>query len=84
MDFQHLQPPKIELEDMNVKFSVPFRISKIKKSIRLDIQVDDESFYLIGDDPFIISYSLMKHLGDKKNLISPIDQIVLGAELGKV
>jgi hypothetical protein len=33
MDFQHLQPPKIELEDLDVKFSVPYHLKfqKLRK-----------------------------------------------------
>lgn len=84
MDFQHLQPPKIELPPLNKKYSVPFRVSRVNKSVRLDIQIGHKSYFLVGDDPFIILYSLMKHLGEDKNILTPIEQIVLGAELGRV
>lgn len=84
MDFQHLQPPKIELEDISLKYNVPFKVSKSNKNIRLDVQIIDKSYFLIGDDPFIISYSLMKYLGEDKVVLSPTDQIILGAELGRV
>jgi len=84
MDFQHLQPPKIELSNLDKKYKVPFRVSRENKNTRLDILVGNKSYYLLGDEPFIMLYSLMKYLGEDKNLFSPIEQIVLGAELGKV
>lgn len=83
-EFQHLQPPKIELESLNVQFDVPFRVSKQGKNLRLDLHIYDYSLYLIGDDPFLIAFSLMQYLGEDKKVVSAIDQLVLGAELGRV
>ncbi|MBI4156041.1 MAG: hypothetical protein HY507_02290 [Candidatus Zambryskibacteria bacterium] len=90
IDFQHLQPPKIELDNLDTVFNTSFRVSRQNKNLRLDIELGDlpaqagKKFFIIGDDPFILEYSLMKYIGEDKNLISPIDQIILGAELGRV
>lgn len=83
--FQKLQPPKIKLEPMIGAFStVPFFVSVENGAIRLDIQSSDDSFYIKGEDDFLIGYSLMKYLGDKKNIIlTPLEQLLLGAELGR-
>jgi len=50
----------------------------------LDIEVDDKSYTLKGESDFLIGYSLMKKLGSKKNLLDPVTQLLLGAELGRV
>ena len=84
IDFQHLQPPKIELENISILFNTSFKVSEQNKSLRLDIALGDKKYFIVGDDPFIIEYSLMKHIGEDKSLIPPIDQIILGAELGRV
>ncbi len=84
IDFQHLQPPKIALEEIPMLFNTSFKVARTNKSLRLDIALGDKIYFIIGDDPFIIEYSLMKHIGEDKSLLSPIDQIVLGAELGRV
>lgn len=81
-DFQQLQPPRIQLENLQQIFSVPFKVSSQGKNIHVDIKVGDETFAITADDDFLLAYSLMKHLGDKKKLLSPLEQLLLGAELG--
>jgi thymidylate synthase len=83
-DFQHLQPPKIELEGKEQKLVAPFKIAVENGQIRLDIKVGAKTYFAKHSDPFLISYSLMKFLGDNKKLLSPLDQLLLGAELGRV
>lgn len=83
-DFQHLQPPIVELPEVSEKPSVPFKVTRNGDLIRLDIKVGDESFFIEGGDEFLLEYSLMKFLGDKRKLISHQDQLYLGAELGRV
>ncbi len=80
--FQHLQPPRLEITGEEKAFSVPFKISNKGKILRVDLQLGNESFFIQGEDDFLIGYSLMKQLQDKKSLLSPLDQILLGAELG--
>lgn len=83
-DFQHLQPPKIELEGREVKLAPLFQVRKENGLIRLDIKVGAKSYFIKSNDPFLLSYSLMKYFGESKKLIAPIDQLLLGAELGRV
>ncbi len=83
-DFQHLQPPKIYLDVLPIKFNTSFKVSRKNKSIRVDLKIISDTYFIIGDDPFLICYSIMKELGDKKKYISPTDQILLGAEIGRV
>lgn len=83
-DFQHLQPPKIQLGESATQYDVPFRVSREKNQLRIDIEVDATTYTITGDNDFLIEYSLMKLLGEKKNLISPLHQMLLGAELNRV
>ncbi|MBI1974578.1 MAG: hypothetical protein HYS51_01895 [Candidatus Zambryskibacteria bacterium] len=83
-DFQHLQPPKIELKGKKIKLAVPFKVTDDNGLIRLDIKIGPKSYFIKSNDPFLLSYSLMKFLGKNKKPISPIDQLLLGAELGRV
>lgn len=83
-DFQHLQPPKIIINGSPQKFSTPFQVSKRNKELRLDIRVNNYDYFITGDDPFLIAYSVMKYINKKKKLISPLNQILLGAELGRI
>ncbi len=83
-EFQHLQPPKIELSAEDLTVSVPFKVSKEKELIRLDIAIEDKTYYLKGKSEFLMEYSLMKFIGDDKKFISPLEQLLLGAELARV
>ncbi len=83
-DFQHLQPPKIELEESSELFQVPFRVRKDGTLLRLDIHLTENSYVIKGSDEFLIAYSLMKFLQDKKEHFSPITQFLMGAELARV
>ncbi len=82
-DFQHLQLPRIELEEVGEKFSCPFNVRLVNGQIRVDLQLGAKGFYLIGKDPFAMAYSIMRRLGPDKDQLSPRDQLFLGAELGR-
>ncbi|MEK9155215.1 MAG: hypothetical protein AAB839_01055 [Patescibacteria group bacterium] len=83
-EFQHLQPPKILLDPLPVTFPVPFIVQKEEKHFRLDVRVGGTAYSLVGDDPFMMGYSLMKRIGEDKQFLSPLEQILLGAELSRV
>ncbi len=83
-DFQRLQPPKIHLEKIIKKPRVPFRVFREGNNIRLDIKIKNKTFFLKGNDVFLMEYSLMKHLGRDKNNLSPLNQLLLGAELARL
>lgn len=81
-DFQHLQPPRISIDAPEEICPVPFRVRSDNRNIVLDIRIDNQNYTLQGDDDFLLSYSLMKFLGEKKQFLSPKEQLLLGAELG--
>lgn len=83
-DFQHLQPPKIELKPIKKVFTPQFRVSSEQSKVRLDIKIGEKSYVLKGEDTFLMSYSLMKHLGKEKEKIPFEDQLLIGAELSRV
>lgn len=83
-DFQHLQPPVIELPEVAVKPRVPFKVSHETGVLRLDIKVGEETFFIQGTDEFLLEFSFMKFLGEKKDLIPSDVQLFLGAELARV
>lgn len=81
-DFQHLQPPRITIDAPEEIVPVPFRVRSDNKNVVLDIRIDDQNYTIQGDDDFLVSYSLMKFLGEKKKSLTARDQLLLGAELG--
>src|SRR3990167_9724232 len=83
-DFQHLQPPKIRVKQFKDLFKVPFKVARDNKQVRLDIKIGNKIYFISSDDVFLLSYSLMKFLKEKKNLLSPMEQLLLGAELGRI
>ncbi len=83
-DFQHLQPPKISLPDDFTPAHVPFRVSIEDSLLRLDIQIGDDVYFIRGDDDFRIEYSLMKFLGEKRQLLLPLEQLLIGGELNRL
>lgn len=83
-DFQHLQPPKVEIPEDRTPVAVPFGVSLENNLLRLDIKIDDSVYFIRGDDDFRIEYSLMKFLGKKKNELSVREQFLIGAELNRV
>lgn len=83
-DFQQLQLPRIELEEIKEKFSCPFSVRLVDEQIRVDLQLGGKGFYIIGKDPFAMAYSIMHRLGPSKDQLSPRDQLFLGAEMGRI
>lgn len=83
-DFQHLQPPTVEIPEQALDLAAPFRVGNDGGSIRLDIRVGGETFFIRGREDFRVEYSLMKFLGARKKFLSPLEQLALGAELARV
>lgn len=83
-EFRHLQPPKVFLEDTILNSEVPFSVKAINGRIRVDLKLGEDTFYIEGADEFPLEYSLMKGIGEKKKLLSPLDQLLLGAEISRV
>ena len=82
-EFQHLQPPVVEIPERKLNLAVPFRVSADGGNIRLDINVGGETFFIRGNEDFRMEYSLMKFLGARKKHLSPLEQLALGAELAR-
>src|SRR3989344_2306888 len=83
-DFQHLQPPKIQIPADKTPLAVPFRVSLQDNLLRLDIRVGDDAYFIRGDNDFRIEYSLMRALGNRKKLLAPHEQLLIGAELNRL
>lgn len=83
-DFPQLQLPRIELKDKNIIPKCPFKVARQGLNINVDFKVGNEIFSVKGQDDFLMGYTLMKALGEKKKLLSPQEQLFLGAELGRV
>lgn len=83
-DFQQLQPPKVAIPEDHAPSRAPFRVSIEENLLRLDLAVGGASYVIRGDDDFRIEYSLMKFLGERKNLLAPLEQLLIGAELNRL
>lgn len=83
-DFQHLQPPKVELEPTNETPETPFNVSAHNGRLRVDFELDGQQLFLEGDDEFQLGYSLMHYLGERKDQFTPLQQLALGAEMGRI
>ncbi len=83
-EYRYLEPPKIVLSGKDKTFDCPFRVSVAeRKYIRLDIKTKKGIIFIKSEIPFLIGYTLLKFLGEEKDSFSLIDQVVLGAELGR-
>ncbi len=83
-DFQQLQPPRVEIAPDTAPFPAPFRASLDEGHLRLDIRIGDATYFIRGDDDFRMEYSLMRFLGVRKTLFSPLEQLLIGAELNRL
>ena len=83
-EFQHLQPPKVTIPAKDLVPSVDFLVQNERGMMRLDIKVGNETFFIKSGDEFLLEYSLMKFLGERKKKIGYLDQLLLGAELARV
>ncbi|MEA2701767.1 MAG: hypothetical protein QOE22_476 [Candidatus Parcubacteria bacterium] len=83
-DFQQLQPPKIAIPEDHAPSPALFRVTLEDNLLRLDIAVGGKSYFMRGDDDFRIEYSLMKFLAERKELLTPREQLLIGAELNRL
>ena len=83
-DFQHLQPPKVEVDAKDLSIIAPYRVSREGDLIRVDLKLPDGMYFIRGQNEFLIEYSLMRFLGERKSLLSPLEQLLLGAEISRV
>ena len=83
-DFQNLQPPRIVVSGGQVSLKAPFAVTREGGRIRLDFKLGEKTYFLRGENDFMLGYALMKFLKNKKELFSPLEQLFLGMELGRV
>jgi|GEM_PF-1705495 len=83
-EFQHLQPPKITLGEATVAEKMPFCVSAENGQIRVDLEIGGRVFFAVGTDEFRLEYSIMRFIGADKRLLSPLQQLILGAEIARV
>lgn len=83
-EFQHLQPPRVDIRVEDTPLPAPFRVSLEDGHLRLDVAVGDQRYFIRGDDDFRMEYSLMKALGGRKTALAPMEQFLIGAELNRL
>lgn len=83
-EFQHLQPPKIAVSATEIQPTVPFHVHIEDGVLRVDIEVGEKKLTFSGKDEFLLEYSIMHALGEDRKLLSPLEQLLLGAEIGRV
>jgi thymidylate synthase len=83
-EFQHLQPPKVEAAPIEFTPTVPFGVKRERDTIRLDLRLGEKTYFIKSADEFLLEYSLMKFLGEKKKLLTGEEQLFLGAEISRV
>lgn len=81
-EFQNLQPPVIELGEVDVKEEVSFLVSREENLINVRFICDGKGYFIEGEDPFLIGYSLMKHFDFK--VFSDKEYLLLGAEMSRI
>ncbi len=85
LDFKHLQPPVRELEAADIEPpQVPFRVSSDGDQIRIDFKLHGKTYVIKDTDEFNLGFSLMQFLGENKAAFSPLEQLLMGAEVGRV
>jgi len=83
-DFQHLQPPRIEVGPEELPTVVPFQVIQKKHTVEVRVKCGDTVYAIEGDDEFLLEYSLMRGLGEDKKHLPPLTQLLLGAEISRV
>lgn len=82
-DFQHLQPPLVSTAEITTKPKMPFSISVADKQICVKLQRGDDILVFQGTDGFALGYSMLEVLGDSRREYTPLEQLTLGAEVGR-
>ncbi len=83
-DFQHLQPPIIELEDTEEKLTeVNFEVKTNEEKITIDFDDGNKLYTITGTDSWLLAYSLMIFMNENKITIPVKHQLLLGAELSR-
>src|SRR3989338_4379507 len=80
-DFQHLQPPIVELEGNDAVTEVPFEVKAEKENILVNIDAQDHYLTIKGPDSFLMAYSIMEHFNKHKLSLSPKENLLLGVEM---
>lgn len=83
-DFQHLQPPIVELVDSHAVSDVSFQVRAAGEEIACDIDLPAGQFTIQGSDSFLMAYSLMLFLNEKQVTLSVKDQLLLGVDLSRI
>lgn len=82
-DFQHLQPPIVELEGTDTVTPAPFEVKAEKEDMRVNIDAQGHHFTIKGPDSFLMAYSIMDHFNKNKLSLSPKEQLLLGVEMSR-
>ena len=82
-DFQHLQPPIVELEGEDSVTKVPFEVKAEGENIVVNLDIKNQYLTIKGPDSFLIAYSIMEHFNKHKLSLTPKEQLLLGFELSR-
>ena len=82
-EFQHLQPPIEQLSGKEEQPPMPFRAEAKNGQIHLEVEADGKIFSLEGGDSFLMAYALNERFKEN-NFFSPLQQLLMGAELSRV
>lgn len=83
-DFQHLQPPIIELEERPLKLTkTHFSVDTDGDEIVVKLDVKGKGYELRGLDSWLIACSLQKFLEKNKVELPPKHQLLIGYELSR-
>lgn len=83
-EFQHLQPPIIKLEDIEEKITVPFETLREGNNIRVNIDFFNHPITILGEDSFLMGYSIMDYMNKNNLTLSNEEQLLLGVEMSRI
>ncbi|PIN75679.1 hypothetical protein COV18_02420 [Candidatus Woesearchaeota archaeon CG10_big_fil_rev_8_21_14_0_10_37_12] len=83
-DFQHLQPPIVQVTGEDEQISCPFEALKEGNDIVLNIDFGEKHYQIKGQDSWLMAYSLMVFMNENKLNLPPLQQLLLGAELSRI
>ncbi len=83
-EFQHLQPPVVNVEGKSGSVEVPFDVHAEGEDIVVRIDTEKGNGILRGKDSFLLAYSIMEKMRALNVKWSPLQELALGAEISRV
>jgi thymidylate synthase len=83
-EFQHLQPPIVNLDEDDRPIEAGFEVSREGDEIQVKLDFGTTKYGIKGQDSFRIAYSIMHYVNRRGLQLYPEQQLFLGAELSRV